>query len=226
MPVLEISQEELGPHRGRATLVYIEAVMLWPDAPERRGRAFAAFDADRMKNAIPALDAPDDIAMLTHRQLHEILNFVSGAPRLSDIREDSQKAFVHGVACGLVVGEIIRRRDAGHARAQLGTVMDAAAAILTGAGGVPLSRKTLDAVWPRFRTVAHLWTAYLLTAATSGEPTFPCRLDKLADFLSVAEWYRIEGESFRPKQSDRPVLLADKTWRMPSDVPMIPARPF
>jgi hypothetical protein len=89
MPILEISRDELGPRRGRATLVYIQAVMLWPEAPPARHLAFAAFDATRIRDALN--EAPDDL-FPTPDQMRELLAFVSEAPRLRDITEDSKKA--------------------------------------------------------------------------------------------------------------------------------------
>ena len=110
--------------------------------------------------------------------------------------------------------------------AQLGAVMDTVAATLTGVGGIALSRKTIDnTIWPRFRCVAHLWAAYLWGAAP-GDRTFPCRLDRLADSLTVAEWFRAEGEGFRPKGSDRTVLSAAESWRMPDGLLAVSVKPF
>jgi hypothetical protein len=217
MPILNITWDELGPHRCTATLSYIAILMLWPDDPEQRDRAWRAIGAAQIEKHV--LDeAPNDILFMTNQQLREVLSFTLTAPRLPDVSEESQRPNLHGAAAGLILGHVLHRRDTGRAEARLGAVMDDVSAKLSGVGGIRLSRKTLEAAssWPRFRCVAHLWMAHLWAATTSGEPTFPCRLDKTADFLAVAEWYRVEGEGFKPKYSDTPLLPADATWRMPS----------
>jgi hypothetical protein len=212
MPVLNISRDELGPRRGRATLGYIETIMLWPTDAAQQSRARKAIGATRINNAIPD-DAAEE--QLTHRQMREVFHFLAGSPPLADIRREARRPYCHGVAAGLVLCEILHRRDVGSRRAQLGAVMDAVAATLAGVGGFGVSRKTIDnSVWPVFRSVSHLWGAHLWVSA-GGDRAFPCRLDRLADFLTVTEWFRVEGEGFQPKQSDRTVLDPEETWRMP-----------
>jgi hypothetical protein len=215
MPILDITRDELGPHRCTATLSYIAVIMLWPDDPEQRERAWRAIGAAQIEKRV--LDeAPNDISFMTNQQLHEVLSFTLTAPRLPDVSKVSNQPYMYGVAAGLILGHILHRRDTGHADAKLGAVTKDVSAKLSGAGGIRLGGKLLEITWPRFRCVAHLWMAHLWASATSGELTFPCRLDKIADFLAVSEWYRVEGERFTPKYSDTAVLWADETWRMPS----------
>jgi hypothetical protein len=214
MPILDISRDELGPQRGQATLVYLQAVMVAPDDPLMRRRIFEAFDAARIINALD--EAPDD-AFPTPEQTRVLMRFGNEAPRLAEVSEDSNRPYFHGVTTGLVLAAIIHRRDAGHPRANLGDVMDLVSKRLSGANDLTLSRGTINnVVWPKYRCVAHLWAAYVHAAIQGRDGTCPCRLDRLADFLAIAEWYRVEGEGFRPKQSDRPVLAAAETWRMPT----------
>lgn len=131
------------------------------------------------------------------------------------MREESQKALYHGIATGLTLAGVLHRRDTGHPRAQVGAVMELVAKRLAGVGDFKLTVKTMNnAVWPRYRSVAHLWAAYVQAALVNRDPIFPCRLDRLADFLHVAEWFRAEGEGWRPKQSDRPVLDTAESWRL------------
>src|SRR4051812_14221513 len=72
-----------------------------------------------------------------------------------------------------------------------------------------------NSVLPTFRKVSHLWAAY--AALENFEPScFPCELSNLGKFLSLAEWYRTEGESRSTWQSPTPVLPMGECVRLPA----------
>jgi hypothetical protein len=81
--------------------------------------------------------------------------------------------------------------------------------------GYGVSRKMIEnEIWPRFRSVAHLWGAVVYCRSAA----FPCRQDELERFLHIAEFMRSDGEAWRPKQSGRTLLTPGKTWRLPDDI--------
>lgn len=217
MPILEISRDELGPRRGRATLGYLETVMLWPTDAAKRDWANKAILATRIDDAISEPGAADRLS-LTHDDWVIVAHILRNAPPMRDIQKECPKPYCRGLAAGFVLCGILQRREIGDPEAQLGAVMDAVVeSVLPGARDFKfaLSRSTLDnTVWRKYRCVAHLWASYIWRGGT-GDWTFPTRLDRIGDFFNVAEWFRREGENWWPKGSARPVLDPLHTWRMP-----------
>jgi hypothetical protein len=217
LPFLNISPDDIGPRRTRATLAYIEGVMLWPDDPEKRQHALKAAGLETV-GAMIANHAGESIMAA---DLVSLWADARATRPLADIQEEARKAFVHGFAAGLVLCEVIGRRDRKHPRAQLGDTQRAVGKMFSGAGGYPMSQKTIEmTIWPQFRKVAPLWASVVYgnqaRGEGPGETRFPCRLGEIEHFFAVAEWYRKAGEQCRTKGATRQLLLAAETWRVPA----------
>jgi hypothetical protein len=222
MPVLDISRDELGPLRCRATLSYLLTVMLWPTNAAKRDWAHKAILATRIDDAISEPGAADRLS-LTHDGWVDIVHFMRSAPSLRDVQEECAKPFCHGLAAGFVLSGVLHRREIGAPDAQLGAVMDSVVESVLPPDArdfkFALSRSTLNnTVWPEYCGVAHLWASHIWRGISAGDWTFPARLDRLSDFLTVAEWFRREGEAWRPKGGARPVLDPLDTWRLPEGI--------
>ena len=105
--------------------------------------------------------------------------------------------------------------------------------------GVKYSRKSLEDYWYKFRSVAHLWTAWncFLTEDQSQiegdwspfmderkplQEAFRCfSEDSLPEFLALAEWFREFGENHKPeKQRHGTTLRPEESWRVSPTCPL------
>lgn len=84
------------------------------------------------------------------------------------------------------------------------------------------SRRKLEGLWQKYRTVAHFWTAHQVWVAPEVMPDmkrlpgFPCHPTQVMQFLALAEYFRRKGEGFRSPHSKEGSCLLDKnrTWRV------------
>ena len=217
MPILEIGQGELGENRSRLTLAYIERLMLWPDDENRRADAEAAVDAHLINETVQGFAGSGELSLVFPSDLAVVMGKVASAPRLRDI--DARTQFLHGVAAGLVLHDMLGWAHLGSPNARMGYVVKSVAERLR------ISISTVqNTCWAQFRAVAHLWaatTGNALTAIDEGSrpDPFPTDLTLLPEFLAESEQYRALGEAFIPKQSGKGTMLKpDETWRMPSSI--------
>jgi len=71
--------------------------------------------------------------------------------------------------------------------------------------------------------VSPLWVAHKHMIDFYSEREFPCRFDRLAEFLAIAEFFRAEGQKLKTKQSPTPTILPPtETYRLPGDLKLPP----
>jgi hypothetical protein len=194
--------------------------MLWPDDDKKITRFNNIVQYEALLNSsIIALSLESGIEF-QGKQLALLLRRVSEGPRLSEVLRKNTKRFLHGLAAGLVVCEIIARRDRGDL-AQITETMKAVAKAFS-AERCKVSLKTIEnSIWPRFRSVAHLWAAS--ARCSGGFSVLPYPLGEVEQFLALAEWYRSAGEEWRPRKSSKgSLLIAERTWRVPSEISLPP----
>jgi hypothetical protein len=80
------------------------------------------------------------------------------------------------------------------------------------------SKKTFDNdLWPTFRSVSHYLAASYKHLKVDGEDEFPCALDKIQEFLALANFIRAEAEARRPFKSPSPILRAGEALSLPAE---------
>jgi len=221
MPFLPIGKSAIESPT-RFDLAKIEAIMLFPEDEAERALVERAAAA---RVAVETAEK-EQIHAAKGDAIAQLLRYVHEAPRLSEIvaGEKFFRRHLFGRVAGIILTETLARRELhpnapnmGHVKKRLGA----------GLKNLKVSKATIDdTIWPRFACVAHLWAAYLALMETTGSDVFPCQVRHFPGFLAVAEANRIEGQNYRIKQASRPVLDAEKTWRVPDGVilPKIPSK--
>ena len=77
-----------------------------------------------------------------------------------------------------------------------------------------------EIVWPRYKSVAHLWATYFLWMENKCPDEYSLKSDKgLIGFLNVAEKFRKFITSFIPYGCKEPLISDDETWHPPQNLP-------
>jgi hypothetical protein len=212
VPFLEISRDDFGPDRDRVIVAadYLGAIMLWPRDEERRQRwcaAAAAFTmANKLSGALPKVAVHGETAL-----------FLARAPRPEEFEEEAAKLRDHGTFVGSVICELVGRSDRGRARTEI-THATAHVAKVFSATGKKVSVSTINHAMPRFRPVAHLWASYV-HQTTEGQSAFPCAVDQIENFLTLAEWYRERCQRFHLRRKSESLLPPnEELWRVRPEV--------
>jgi len=162
--------------------------MLWPHDPDMRERFRAAVVFDL------AVDMVESVPAGTPAEIGEWSLMIRRAPSLEQFGEASKRPFVHGMVAGERLREAIGFQDI--ERRTMADIDEALAVLLWRTQR--LSAKTINnMVWPRYRSVAHLWAAYIHRTRETGVDAFPTSPTGLALFLAVADEYRRRGEVTR-----------------------------
>ena len=81
------------------------------------------------------------------------------------------------------------------------------------------SKKIEDEIWRDFRSVAHLWAAFMALVAQRDRATvFPSTLSDLPLFLGSAEYFRVKGETTKTKHRRDTILRPGNSVRLPPDL--------
>ena len=75
-------------------------------------------------------------------------------------------------------------------------------------GMLGAKERTLQQIWQRYQSVAHLWATYHIFK------TFPKTSEDLMYFLSCAESLRYRAEAYRAERSREPLLDSRVTWKV------------
>ncbi len=189
----------------------IEARMLWPHDSDTRGRYLSAVS---VKVAAAAIDRVP-ISKPSPTEVRELAEAMLSAPRVEDFTKAGNKAKIHGVVAGKILYDAVGLHDTGRDNTGLSAIKSALVAHL--GRGQHLSQKTIDnTVWPRYRSVAHFWAAYLHRSQETNNTALPCRARDLSLFLAVAEVYRRRGETIRSSSKSPTTVLR------PGEAVMIP----
>ncbi|PVE26431.1 hypothetical protein DC522_01315 [Microvirga sp. KLBC 81] len=198
----------------RYDLAIVEAAMLWPDDEGARDAWLRAARLETLRHP------PEGVA--DHDFLRELFAMALETPRILDLNPAANERMRHGTVAGWVFHEAVRRSDI-NGLVQFGSVAADVTEFLAKRlrGKIRISKKTFDnAIWPRFRSVAHFWAAYVSNTLYASEQSqaFPCRLDGLVPFLGISEAYRLKGETLRGKQAADTLLRPSETVRIPTNL--------
>lgn len=194
--------------------------MLWPDDQVQRDKAAHSFDIEL------AIRNPDMPSSETATEAGIFVDLVRAIPSIeAQYGEEIRNGFLRGMISGAILLRSVR--DAGQcAQVTLATykaeIAERFCALDSSEHGPVdgvtrrMSVKTIDNdVWPRFRSVSHLWAAYLSAEYGIGQNVIPCQPERLSQFLARADLLRMRGESIRPRNSG-PVLRRYEAVRIPA----------
>jgi hypothetical protein len=224
MPVLDLTPDMMQFEHRRIAITYLDSLMLWPDDEAKRSRASRSSNAAMIVEAFERIAAVDDTpGLVWPSDLVITLSELANAPPLDQVHEISKPTIDHAMVAGRILIEALNDHHAGEQRG-LSWVKKK---IRQQLAGKPhwgrLSMSTIDnRIWRVYRRVSPLLAASLLLCAgyrDAGLPTpFPCKADDLARFLATAEFLRVAGEAYVPKQFDQPLLDPETTWSVPSGI--------
>jgi hypothetical protein len=203
-PVLDISPDALDrPHR--LDLARLEAMMLWPTDPAARETWQCA--AILEVGAYHLRDMPEELL----RQWAADALF---APRIAQLMPHKRKAEIWGRFAGELVLAVLAERERGN-EVKLGEVISAICRATK--GKYQIEPQTVNnEVRPMFRSVVHLWAAYMRTADGTGP--FPCEVDALPMFLATAEAIRERAHVCRIKHARNPLMKRGEAVLLPAEV--------
>jgi hypothetical protein len=212
MPVLEITPEMIGPNRTRLALAYFDGIMLWPHDQAQRAEAMKSSIATFIKTAIDAAVPP--MNLMIERDWYALAQEALPMRLVSD---QSKTAFRHGVLAGELLAAAVNEHTAsGSVKLESLKTEMTSAKRRKSHKTLDISRSTLEnTIWPRYKPVSHLWAAYVQTALFERDPTFPCRLDSLPDFLALADSFCRAGLSLRLSRRNEALLSIDQLWTLP-----------
>jgi hypothetical protein len=76
MPLLDLTDEMIGPERTELTLDYIRSVMVWPNDEERRRLAEEAFNARSARVLLSEVAKQDPAAMMSFSDLEKVVDIL------------------------------------------------------------------------------------------------------------------------------------------------------
>ena len=217
MPELPISDGDgnLVPFAG----LIVIAMMAHPDDPQRRADLFF------VRSSLERLSKLRDDQKLAV-PVRELRSFLE-APAYAEVERLAAESGAGGGTAGDLLSRVVRYSKVCPKHASLlkaAWVEEHLLAQGTNRHGekLPYSRATILANWTRFKPVAHLWAASRI--ATEGEEGIPppeFNLDSrqgTPGFLSLAEYFRIIGESFKSRGQKTPLLDPLTSWKLPADL--------
>jgi hypothetical protein len=200
-------------------LSLIQCAMLWPDDTEWRLRAIKSAIVDHVNENREKLrneDWPDAFliakSVFPTKLIHE---------------EVKKERFKRGWIVGAVVHNLLAWTIVEPLNSRKAQVIRESIAPHQGWYGgkyVRLSPKHFtNEVWPPFECVAHFWAASFKSAMLDGDDVFPCRLDRLGEFLSDAEFFRLLGERSQTWKAPSTVLDPRLTVKLPPSLAIEPS---
>ena len=191
----------------RFDLAPIEAAMLWPDDPGKRTRIIVSCRAEHLS----ARNGASTGELLSLRVLAD-------DSMANDLRAQLGDRLVQGT----IAGWILRDTIAGAGRVPIDTAIRNASGkfrdvkMPRGRNNRDLTPRTISrSIWPRYRSVAHFWAAWL---DHRDAPLFPCRLERMREFLALAETLRKAGETTQLTNTGNSVLPVGLAFRFAAEI--------
>lgn len=215
-PVLELTDEMVGPQRTDMSLAYLEGVMQWPDNPAERRNVIKAAHVLQMREMLRTVPASREALALDVIDAALALEKTPVA-----LRKVGEERYQRGLTVGeYILGPLVRRE------LRLGPVqLESYKLELTSPEArarhpaINVKPGTFESkILPLFRPVGHLWAAHVHERLFFG-PAFPCSLERLPWFLCIAEAVRQHAVAFkhpRRREHRRNTLLsAEEAWALP-----------
>ena len=225
MPVLEITNEMVGPHRTVLGLQYVQSVMLWPSDEARRGEWMKAATAASVRdhiNAVPAARRAADEANLI-----SWFDLARAALPPAILEHWMEQPFVHGCQAGELLFAALQEY-AERGALKLESVKHRM--VLRGRAEPPFQGYALSSshssieivIWARYKSTSPFWAAYICAALLHGEPAFPATLAEFPHFLVMARLFAEAGARIPMRGQARPLLGHDRLWTIPPGLDLPP----
>jgi hypothetical protein len=220
MPVLKILNDDDRLLPGNWAGVLILSTMLYPSDEKRRDAYIAAvlqesIRAQDSKSAIPA-----EIAGLT-------FDF-GGGP---GIEKDAHNRLSHGLVAGETLNCLLQIAEFAPQHASLRQAQFIVKKVrikqkFATRIPIPASATPIETAWGNFKSVAHLWAAFIPRWIELGDEEVLSDA-MLPDFLAVARWLAEAGANLTPKRGREPVLDKGVIWMIPDspDIPTVHLKP-
>lgn len=222
MPIVEITQEAIGPRRTYLVTDYIASVMLWPDDAEKRDRAMRTSVAQHIRGTLTKIDSVPG-ARLDANVRDVLYSMMCEALPSWLIREGAFQAFRDGMLAGELLGAAVLRRDSTtpvklesikHQIVERGKCSNVPA--------LKVSRSTIEnTIWSRKKAVAPFWAAFCEFALVRHERrNFPCALYRVPEFLALVRFFLKTGRrTSLPRNAGRVLSgrlgSCRRPWRSP-----------
>jgi hypothetical protein len=203
----------------RVDCAIIGAVMLWPGNPAARQSEIHTSSVEYLKTNPVLRDAVLG---------SDAFEFAAQAKPLEDLKGVVNSPLSHGCMVGAVcynvivaklgnaeisTSEAVKRFESDYANLnKMRSVLG-----ISGQG----KKHFYNEIWPTFRPVAHFWAAFFWYSKKFGNPTFPCEMIRIAEFLGQAEALLTLGETTKPPKSSRTLLARADAYQLPFSVPKI-----
>ena len=187
-PVLNLSPDCLD-KTTQWDLSIIQAWMLWPHDEAARERAVVAVTGEFGRNTLP---------LLTEEMKNCLILLGSEAWPIAEISKLAKKPFLNGGLAGKILHRVVARILSKPENGSIGDVKKEISQIFP--TSKHLGIKTIETIWTNYRRVSHFWAAYIDRITTTNDYAFPCRVDRLGDFLGAADALRLFGEANGTKQ--------------------------
>lgn len=201
MPALPITDDEVnGAARSRMVLAKIEAAMLWPDDAQARGQSWLyLFAVDQI--GFQNWQIPPDVLPEAAAELRRVKGSIKD-------RRDQ------GEAAGQLLFYAILRSRKGDESLRMSNLQDELAEHFK------LGKSAFRNVHlPRMRPVAHLWCTWFFRAQRYDDGAFPCRLERLPEFLAEARAFLDLATRTRTRQSPAfGIMNGAEAWTVPPGV--------
>jgi hypothetical protein len=163
--------------------------MLWPHDEAARERAIVAATGEFGRKTLPFLtEEMKDCLILLGQETWPI----------AEISKLANKPSLKGGLAGKILHRVVARILSNSENGSIGDVKKEISQIFP--PSKHLGIKTIDTIWTDYRRVSHFWAAYIDRITTTNDYVFPCRVDRLADFLGAADAMRLFGEANGTKQ--------------------------
>jgi hypothetical protein len=236
MPFLEISDGSGNVDFGSAAFK-LPAVMLFPDDANARRQWVAAAALKLLKDR-PRPEQNPDFPIITPP---DVLEIISQTPHPEELMSRVTDRIEQGRIAGNILNLVLSLSQFAPKHATVRKAIRVLGVHLVKQGkraglSLPASPSALKSIWPRFKSVSHLWAAVPsgFVEGVSGIADFAkyisphdarSFIDRFFEFLAHAEKIRLLGENHHAPggrnnsfATKTPMLDPDATWKVPGDL--------
>jgi hypothetical protein len=206
-------------HLAERDLLHTLAVMCSPDNPAFAAQFDEALGSEELHMATQILSEGKQFGISSRMDAETALSIIDRKPPRDLIEPLISKDWVAHLACGYILRRIISLHQKPETR-KVASLTEAATRVerycqangIGGAGGQNMIRH----VWPRYRSVAHLWGAWsIIQDCGLLEKAVPAWFPI---FCGTAQWLLEQGAGITPigRRPGETVLSLDEAWAMPT----------
>jgi hypothetical protein len=182
--------------------------MLWPHDDVARDAAIVTATTEFGRSVEPIM--PD-------KAMREMFLLAADARPLGEVQRSTESLRREGAIAGKILLRVVGRMIRGEPNGSLGKVQQELADSFLPSDRT--GKNTIKAIWGNYRRVSHFWAAFMDHASTENDWTFPCRVDRLSNFFTMADSFRVYGEENGPPQHpSKFIFRKDECLRIPDEI--------